>query len=344
MTFLWMQMLWLLAIVPALIGLYWLLMRRKKKVALRYASLTMVKEAMSAKTSFKRHIPPLLFLVALTLMIVSIARPAAVVTLPSERSTVILAMDVSGSMRATDVDPTRITAAQKAAKEFVEAQPSFTSVGIVAFAATAMLVQSPTHNREDTLAAIDRFQTQRGTAVGSGIMVSLRTIFPDIIFDELAGQSGRKGSPLGGPVEGDKPPAAPVPPGSYKSAVIVLLSDGQTNAGPDPIESARAAADRGVRIFTVGFGTKEGTVLGFGGRSMRVQLDEDTLKKVADMTRGSYFHAGTETDLKTVYRNIATQLVMERQKTEITALFSAAACAVALLSAFLSLLWFNRIA
>ncbi len=179
MKFLWPEMLWLLLMVPALVAAYFFLLRRKKEDALRYASLSMVKEAMGAGQRFRRHIPPLLFLVALIAMIVAIARPAAVVTLPSQHQTIILAMDVSGSMRATDVEPNRISAAQAAAKAFVAEQPSSVLIGVVSFAATASVVQPPTHNREDILAAIDRFQLQRGTAIGSGIIVSLATIFPE---------------------------------------------------------------------------------------------------------------------------------------------------------------------
>ncbi len=178
MTFLWPEMLWLFLLVPALVAGYFYLLRRKQQTALRYASLSMVKEAMGAGQKFRRHIPPLLFLVALIAMIVAIARPAAVITLPSQHQTIILAMDVSGSMRATDVQPNRITASQTAAKAFVADQPSNVRIGVVSFAGTAAVVQVPTQNREDIIAAIDRFQLQRGTAIGSGIIVSLATIFP----------------------------------------------------------------------------------------------------------------------------------------------------------------------
>ena len=183
MTLLWPEMLWLLLLLPAVVAAYLLLLRRKKRAALRYASLSLVRDAMSAGNRLRRHVPPLLFLVALTLMLLAIARPAAVVTLPSQHETVILAMDVSGSMRATDVKPSRIVAAQEAARAFVAEQPKSTRIGVVSFAATASVVQSPTHSREDILAAIERFQLQRGTAVGSGILVALKMIFPDAEFD-----------------------------------------------------------------------------------------------------------------------------------------------------------------
>jgi Ca-activated chloride channel family protein len=339
-------MLWLLLTVPVLIAAYFFLLRRKRQAGLRYASLSMVKEAMGPGQRFRRHIPPLLFLVALIVMIMAIARPAALVTLPSQHMTIILTMDVSGSMRATDVEPNRISAAQAAAKAFVAEQPSYVRIGVVSFAGTAAVVQAPTHNRADVVAAIDRFQLQRATAIGSGIIVSLATIFPDEGIDVsslIYGRNAPRGVPLDQPRKSEKPAFKPVPPGSYTSAAIILLTDGQRTTGPSSIEAAQMAADRGVRIFTVGIGTPAGETIGFEGWSMRVRLDEATLKAIANMTRGEYFHAGSATDLKKVYQSLNSRLVLEKKETEITALFSAAAAITALGSGLLSLLWFNRI-
>jgi Ca-activated chloride channel family protein len=339
-------MLWLLLVVPALVAGYFFLLRRKQQAALRYASLSMVKEALGAGRRFRRHIPPFLFLVALITMIVAIARPAAVITLPSQHQTIILAMDVSGSMRAVDVQPNRISAAQAAAKAFVAEQPSNVRIGVVSFAATASVVQTPTHNRDEILAAIDRFQLQRGTAIGSGIIVSLATIFPDAGIDVsslIYGRDAPRGIPLDQPRKPEKPAFKPVAPGSYTSAAIILLTDGQRTTGPSVIEAAQMAADRGVRVFTVGIGTTSGETIGFEGWSMRVRLDEGTLKAIANMTRGEYFYAGTATDLKKVYESLNARLVLEKKDMEISALFSAAAAVTAVVSALLSLLWFNRI-
>ncbi len=352
MTFLWPELLWALALVPVLVLLYVWLLRRRKRAALRYASLTMVKEAMGAGPTIRRHIPPVLFLLALVAMILAMARPAAVVTLPSQHETVILAIDVSGSMRATDVQPNRLAAAQTAAKTFVAEQPRTTRIGVVSFAGTAAVVQAPTLSREDVVAAIDRFQLQRGTAVGSGLLVSLKTIFPDVEFDlrssnprkDPAGESRRGGSvPLDPTRDPAKAPPKPVPPGSYGAAVIILLTDGQTTAGPDPLESARIAADRGVRVYTVGVGTPDGQVLGFEGWSFRARLDEDALKQIANVTLGQYFYAGNAADLKKIYQNMSSRITFEKKETEISALFAAAAAVLALAAAGLSLLWFNRI-
>jgi len=329
-----------------LLGVYVLLLRRKKKAALRYASLSLVREAMGAGQRFRRHVPPLLFLMALALMLVAVARPSAVVTLPSQHETVILAMDVSGSMRATDVKPSRMVAAQEAARAFVAEQPKTTRIGVVSFAATASVVQSPTHSREDILGAIDRFSLQRGTAVGSGILVSLKTIFPDVEFDlRLSNPRGpaQKSAPLDPAKAAERPQPKPAPPGSYSGAAIILLTDGQTTTGPDPIESARMAADRGVRVYTVGIGTASGEIIGAEGWSFRVRLDEESLKTIANLTRAEYFYAGTAADLQKIYQNLNTRIFFEQKETEITALFAAAAAVLAFLSALLSMLWFNRI-
>ena len=346
MMFLWPELLWLLLIVPALVAGYFYLLRRKQQTALKYASLSMVKEAMGAGQKFRRHIPPLLFLLALIAMLVAVARPAAVITLPSQHQTIILAMDVSGSMRAVDVQPNRITAAQAAAKAFVAEQPSNVRIGVVSFAGTAAVVQVPTHNREDIIGAIDRFQLQRGTAIGSGIIVSLATIFPDAGIDVsslIYGRYASRGTPLDQTGKAEKKEFKPVPPGSYNSAAIILLTDGQRTTGPDSLEAARMAADRGVRVFTVGFGTKSGETIGYEGWSMRVRLDEDTLKAIADLTRGQYFYAGTATDLKKVYESLNSKFLLEKKNIEITALFAGVAAVTALVSALLSLLWCNRI-
>lgn len=348
MTFLWPTMLWLGVLIPVVVAAYVLMQRRRKKQALRYARLALVRNAQGAAPRLRRHLPPVLMLVALALMIVAIARPASVISLPYQYETVILAIDASGSMRAADVAPTRIAAARAAARNFIAAQPRDTRIGVVAFAATASVVQTPTLNRDDILAALDRIQLQKGTAIGSAILVSLKLIFPDVEFDLRSAnprpggaREAQRGASLD-PAPGGKAAEKP-PPGSFKSAAIVLLSDGQTTAGPDPFESAKMASERGVRVFTVGVGTLAGEVLGAEGWSMRVRLDEEALKNIAATTKAEYFHAETATDLTSIYQALTARLVFEKRATEITALFAAAAAALALLSALLSLLWFNRI-
>jgi Ca-activated chloride channel homolog len=345
MQFLWPEFLWLLLALPVLVGLYILLLRRKKKMAVRYASLSIVKEAMGVRSQVRRHIPPALFLLAMAALLVAGARPVAVVTLPSNQQTIILAMDVSGSMRATDVQPNRLVAAQNAAKAFIGELPRHVKVGIVAFAGSAQVAQLPTVNREDLITAIDRFQLQRATATGNAIVISLATLFPDAGIDLEAMQSGRERQ-RGTAIDGDRKPKkefTPVAPGSYPSAAIIMLTDGQRTTGVDPLEAAKLAADRGVRVYTVGIGTVDGETIGFEGWSMRVRLDEETLKAIANKTAAEYFYAGTAQDLKKVYETLSSKLTVEKKETEISALFAMAAAVLALLSAGLSLVWFNRI-
>jgi Ca-activated chloride channel family protein len=346
MNFLWPQFLWLLAAVPLLVLAYLWLLGRKKKLAVRYASLSIVREAMGAGQTLRRHIPPFLFLLALIAMLLAAARPTAVVLLPSNQQTIILAMDVSGSMRATDVKPTRLAAAQAAAKGFLKDLPRTVKVGIVAFAGSAEVAQLPTTNREDLNTAIDSFQLQRGTATGNGIVMSLATLFPDggIDIDKMGAPSQLRGMAIeqaGRAAPKDAP--VPVTPGSYTSAAIIMLTDGQRTSGVDPLAAAKLAADRGVRVYTVGVGTVDGEVIGFDGWSMRVRLDEDTLKAVANKTQAEYFYAGTATDLKKVYDALSSRLIVEKKETEISALFALVAAVLALLSAGLSMAWFNRI-
>jgi Ca-activated chloride channel family protein len=345
MTFLWPEFLWLLLALPLLALLYLWLLRRKKKLALRYASLSIVREAMGAGQTIRRHIPPFLFMLALAAMLIAAARPTAVVVLPSNQETIILAMDVSGSMRAADVEPNRLVAAQEAAKSFLKELPRNVKVGIVAFAGSAQVAQLPTTNREDLVTAIDAFQLQRATATGNAIVVSLATLFPDAGID-LADFSPRGRERAASIDRAGKPPAkefTPVAPGSYSSAAIIMLSDGQRTTGVDPLDAAKVAADRGVRVYTVGIGTVNGETIGFEGWSMRVRLDEETLKAIANKTNAEYFYAGTSNDLKKVYGTLSSRLTVEKKETEISALFAIAAAAIALLSAALSLLWFNRI-
>jgi Ca-activated chloride channel family protein len=345
MNFLWPQFLWLLALLPVLSLLYLWLLRRKKKLALRYASLSLVREAMGGGQSVRRHIPPLLFLLAIAAMLVAAARPMAVVVLPSNQQTIILAMDVSGSMRATDVLPNRLVAAQEAAKAFIKDLPRTVKVGIVAFAGSAQVAQLPTVNHDDLMTAIDGFQLQRATATGNAIVVSLATLFPDQGID--VANFGPPSRSRGVPIEqaGRAPPKAfvPVAPGSYTSAAIIMLTDGQRTTGVDPLDAAKAAAERGVRVYTVGVGTVDGETIGFEGWSMRVRLDEDTLKAVANQTQADYFYAGTAADLKKVYDTLSSRLTVEKKETEVSALFALGAALLALLSAGLSLFWFNRI-
>jgi Ca-activated chloride channel family protein len=341
LTFIWPELLWLLVAVPLLVLLYVWLLRRRKRTALRYANLALVRQAMGRSAAWRRHLPPALMLLAVTALLLAAARPAAVISLPSNQETIVLAMDVSGSMRATDVKPNRLVASQEAAKSFIAELPRNVRIAVVAFAGTAAVVQAPTLSRDDVVAAIDRFQLQRATAIGSGIVLSLATLFPDAGID-LSQITGQRAMPPG-PNDKPKPEFKPVEAGSYASAAIILLTDGQRTTGPDPLEAAKMAAERGVKVFTVGMGTKDGETIGFEGWSMRVRLDEDTLKSIAGITRADYFYAGTAEDLKKVYQGLSTRIAVEKKETEISALFAALGALLVVGAAGLSVWWFGRV-
>ena len=340
MKFLWPQALWLLALLPFLAGAYVFVLRRKRAAAKPFAGLAMVRERAGEGSPWKRHVAPALYLLALALLIVASARPTALVTLPLQQRTLILAIDVSLSMRASDVLPTRLAAAQAAARDFVREQPSDVRIGIVSFAGTALLVQRPTRDKDALIAAIDRLQLDRQTAIGSGIVVALATLFPNdgidlesMVLGPRSGASRMRPPPL----------ARAVPPGSNNEAAIILLTDGRRTTGPDPLDAARMAANRGVRVFTVGFGSSQGAPVSFEGYSIYMMYDEETLKAIAELTDAEYFHAASSEELKRIYDTLTGRFVMERTRTEITAFFAAAAGLLVLVGAAYSLLRSSRI-
>lgn len=347
MEFLSPSLLWLLLLLPVLVAAYVWLLNRRKKAAVTFASLDLVRPALGRGARLRRHVPPLLFLLAIAATLVGIARPVTRITLPSMHQTVILAVDVSLSMSAADVDPNRLTAAQQAARAFVDDRPSNVRVGLVAFGGNAIVVQPPTSSREDLLAAIDRFELQRGTATGSALYAALATLLPDAGIDLQA--LDFKWENVRNPRDPSqyalgKPPmkqAAPVPPGSYDAGAIILMSDGRSTIGPQPLDAARIVAERGVRVFTVGFGTKEGAMVRGDGWSLFVRLDEETLQAIAGITQGAYFQASTAAELKKVYRDLNARLVLERKAVEITFIFAAVGAFLLLVAGALSLLWFG---
>ncbi len=340
MTFIWPTNLWVLAAVPVLVALYVWSQRRRRRYALRYASLSMVKQALGRGPGIRRHVPPALYLLAVAFMIVALARPITVVAVPSQEGTVILAIDVSLSMRAADVKPDRITAAKEAAKLFVEKQNDNMKIGVVSFASDASIVQPPTNDKELVIAAINRLRLQRATAIGKAILTSLDAIFEGS-EDDLPSSILTQPSPAPGATP--KPQKTALPGGVKAPASIILLTDGQNNQFPPPLSILDAAVDRGVRVYTVGLGSPQGAVLTLDGRSVRTSLDDVTLKKIAQATDAEYFSASNEQDLKKVYENLRTQLVIRNEKTEVTALFTAVAALLSIVAGALSLLWFNRL-
>jgi Ca-activated chloride channel family protein len=349
MKFLWTELLLLLALLPVLVALYLYILGRNKRRAVRFASLALVREAIPGSARWRRHLPPALMLAALAVAIFALARPSAVITLPSQQRTIIMAIDVSLSMRATDVQPNRLAAAQAAAKAFLEELPSDLRVGIVSFAGTALLVQKPTNNKDELIAAIERLQLDRHTAIGSGIVMALATLFPDegIDLESMvlgSRQSWRTNRPLEKKAEKSAPKEVkPVPPGSNTSSAIVLLTDGRRTTGPDPLDAARMAADHGIRVFTVGFGSPAGGPAMMDGYSIYMAFDEATLKAIAQLTEAEYFHAASAEELKKVYQALSAKFVLAKEEREVSALAAALAALLVLAAGMLSLFWFSRL-
>jgi len=343
MNFLWPQYLWLMLALPVLPALYVWLLRRRGKAALRYSSLEVVRQASSRP--WRRHVPPALLLVACALLLFAAARPLAPLTLPWARTSIMLAMDVSLSMRVSDVKPTRMAAAQEAAKLFLRELPRNIEVGLVTFAGSAQVAQAATMDRESLVSAIDAFQMQYGTAIGNAIVVCLAELFPDhgISLGDMTFGPGQKVRSRDDKERPQPKPFTPVAPGSYGSAAILLLSDGRRTTGVDTLEAAKMAADRGVRIHVVGLGTVDGPVGAADGLAIYMQLDEPTLREVARMTGGEYHHAGTAEELRSVYQGLGSRLQVETRQTEIAPVLALLAAIVVLAAVTLSLCWFGRL-
>ena len=347
MTFLWPQYLWLLLAVPLLVLAYLALLRRRTASAVRFSNLAMVRAAQSP--SWRRHLPPALLLLACGMLLLATARPVASIALPWTRSTIILAIDVSLSMRVTDVKPSRMIAAQEAAKAFLQDLPRSVEVGLVTFAGTAHVAQAATLDREALVTAINGFQMQRGTAIGSAIVLSLAELFPDHGIDLVRlGDTRARGRSLDEAQNGaSKPPPkviTPVAPGSYESAAIILLSDGRRTTGIDTLEAAKMAADRGVRVYVVGLGTVEGAAEFGDSMAIYLRLDEPALRAVAHATGGEYHHAGGADKLRSVYESLGSRLQVHKRETELSGPIAALAALLSLVAASLSLMWFGRVA
>lgn len=350
MNLLWPGFLLLLGLIPLLIGVYIWILRRRRRFAVRYSSLVLVREALPQQSRLRRHLPFALFVLALTSLIIALARPAASVTVPTGRTTIILAMDVSRSMCSTDISPNRLEAAKSAALSFIQDQSSSTQIGIVAFAGFAELVQPPTVDQEILQDAVESLTTARRTAVGSAILKSLDAIAE---IDKSVAPSVSGASSAVEPT--------PVPKGVYAPDIIVLLTDGASNQGPLPVEAAQQAVDRGIRVYTIGFGTANGSDtlpacgrqfqardsfgggqqfgggMGFGG--FRRGIDEDTLKEIANMTDGAYYSAESAGELQAVFAKLPTSLITRQELMEISVAFTILGALLAVLAIGLSLIW-----
>ncbi len=335
MSFIWSSLLYLLLIVPLLLWLYFRAQKMRRGFAARYGSMGVVNDAAQKSVGGRRHIPAFIFLIAITVLIMSVARPQAEVSLPKLEGTVILTFDVSGSMAADDLKPTRMEAAKAAATEFVNKQPSNVLIGVVAFSDGGISIQAPTNDKTQTLATIYRLVPRRGTSLGNGILVSLNTIV--VSAGDPPFLNATNPSALSTP----EPDSALQ--GWYPSAVIVLLSDGENNQNPDPAAAADLAADLGVRIYTIGIGSTQGATLEVDGFTVFSQLDEGLLQSVSENTGGQYYKAADEADLARIYRDLEPKLSLKTEDIEVTSLFAGAGILLFLVAGALSLLWFGRV-
>jgi Ca-activated chloride channel family protein len=351
MDLLWPGFLLLLGLIPLIIAIYvW--MQRRRRVALRYSSLSLVRAAMPQHSRWRRHFPFVLFVAGFASLVLALVRPVAIMAVPTNQTVIILSIDVSRSMCSTDIEPNRLIAAQEAAISFIQRQKAGTQIGIVAFSGFAEVVRPPTTDKEVLTAAIESLLTGRRTAIGSGILKSIDAI-AEIDKNVAPSVTNRRGV---------RP--QPVPKGAYAPDIIVLLTDGASNYGPLPVEAAQQAADRGVRVYTIGFGTERGGEFpncdprhegrepfgggfgggggggfGGGGGGFRRGIDEATLKRVADMTGGEYYSAESASELTKVFDNLPTYLIVKHEVYEISVAFTAIGALLAALAVAFSLLW-----
>jgi Ca-activated chloride channel family protein len=339
MKFIWPTLLLSLLCVPLLVLFYFRLQARRRRFAANFGSMGLIQDARGSGTGARRHIPALIFLVGISVLLFSLARPQATISVPKIEGTVILTFDVSGSMVANDLQPTRMEAAKTAAKDFVQKQPSGISIGVVAFSDGGISVQPPTNNREETLATIERLVPRRGTSIGNGILVALNTIAVDAGDPPILKSNGPSSSTT---VTPDVAPV-PSPQGWYPSAVIVLLTDGENNQTPDPAAAADLAADLGVRVYAVGIGSAAGTTIEVEGFTVHTSLDEALLQSIASTTGGVYYNAGDEEQLRRIYNDLQPKLSIKPEDMELTSIFAGLGMLVFLLGGMLSLLWFGHV-
>src|SRR5579859_3852371 len=359
MALLWPWFLALLALVPLLIAAYIIVLRRRRRYAVRYSSLSLVRQVLPRQSWVRRHLPFGLFLIALSSLTMALARPVSIISVPTGQVTIMLAIDVSRSMCSTDILPSRIEAAKAAALSFIRHQPANTQIGIVAFGGFAELVQPPTNDQATLTAAVESLQTGSRTAIGSGILKAIDAIAE--VDSAVAPSDAEDGSTI---------PPTPVAKGAYAPEIIVVLTDGVSNTGPQPLDAAQQAADRGLRVYTIGFGTANGSEFaacgrgtgfggggfggggfggggggggfggfgGFGGGFQR-GIDEDTLKQVSAMTGGKYYSAESADQLNSIFQHLPTNLITKHVTTEVTFGFAALGALFAGLAIGLAMLW-----
>ena len=336
MSFIWPPLLATLLLVPLGLLLYaYLDVRRRRRLA-AYGGSGLA-QTVTRRPGIRGRFPAVLLILGLSAISLAMARPQAVLSLPRQDGTVILAFDVSASMAATDLQPTRIAAAKAAAKDFVAKQPTSINIGVVAFSDSGIQVQQPTNDQASVISAIDRLTPERGTSVAEGILASLK-----VIAIAEAGPYANNYYSNASPASTPTPTPTPVPAGTHAPAAIVLLSDGENNESPDPMAAAQAAANQGVRIYTVGLGSAAGSTVTVNGFQLHTQLDEATLQQISQVTDGTYYNATDAQQLRSIYDNLDTGLVLQPQMTEVTSIFAGAGLLLLIAAALTSLYWLGR--
>jgi Ca-activated chloride channel family protein len=328
MTFIWPRLLFALFAIPVLAFLYLRRIRGSRHSAERISPMGMATDAAGRNMGARRHLPQALMLLGLGFLLFGLARPQMTVELPHIEGTVILAFDVSNSMSANDIQPTRLEAAKAAARSFVQKQPTTIRLGVVAFGGNGLIMQAPTNNQAAVLAAIDRLTTQGGTSLGQGIFTSLNAIAGKALaFDQAT--AGADVSQL----RIDK----------YSSAVVILMTDGENTDRPDPVEIAQIAAEAGVRVYGIGLGTPQGATINVDGFNIVTQLDEPMLEQIANVTNGAYYPAQDAADLQSIYDKVDLHLTTRGEQMEITSLIGGLSILLLLIGGTLSVLWFGRV-
>ncbi len=343
MSFAWPLILLTLFALPMLGGLYWLAQRRRSKYSVRFTNLDLLANVVDETPAWRRHVPPALYVLALASLIFAVARPETTSKLPKEEATVILVTDVSGSMNATDIAPTRLEAAKQSARDLVDNLPPKFQIALVAFSATVRTVVAPTNDKAKVHLGIDSLVAVGGTAMGDAIQQAV-----DLAVPPTPADSGAPGVVPGSP----RATATPTPAATGKNgknrppAVIVLLSDGKNSTGlMDPIDAANLALAQGIPIFTIALGTPGGVVdITQNGITRRIPVpqDEATLKQISEITGGTFFSAPSSKDLKQVYKDLGSKIGFINGKKEVTVWFALGGLLLLLAGGTSSLYWFNR--
>ena len=343
-TFVWPLMLWLLLLIPIIVWVYLRMRRSRGQLAQRFPGLT---NSMDSRTGvrWRAAIAPLLFLLGTVALLAAIARPQALLALPQRQLDLMLAIDTSSSMRAADMPPNRLVVAQNIAKQFIDGLPPYVRMGLISVAATASLAQSPTKDREALRQAVNRLDAQRGTALGSGIVIALSTLRPDANIDVEKLTTGRSSRQwFKDPSKPEDRKLEPVAAGSNQNMAVILMSDGKSTLGPAPKEASKLAADLGIRVYTIGVGTTQGATLKVDGMNMRVKLEDEALQETAKATMAEYYEASRPEDLRKIFNTLNARLILEKPKhTEVTSFFVALGSLLIVVSAMISLFVRQRV-